>query len=326
MSAMAISNVLQFDLESTSGRVKALVAALIILSVAPTFIYPIFLMKVLCFALFACAFNLLIGFGGLLSFGHAAFFGSAAYLCGYAAKVWGFPPELAVLFGTACAGVLGFLVGGLAIRRQGIYFAMVTLALAQMIYFVALQAPFTGGENGLQAIPRGTLFGIVDLNSTASMYVFVAAVFLIGIGIINRTVNSPFGQVLRAIRDNEARALSLGYKVNRYKLQAFVISAALSGLAGSTKALVFQLASMTDVHWSMSGEVILMTLIGGLGTTLGPVVGAVVVVGMQNYLASLGSLVMMVQGVTFMACVLMFREGIVGWVKSLLPSARSSVN
>lgn len=323
MTAMTIRNILDFDLETASGRAKALVVALVILSVAPTFIYPIFLMKVLCFALFACAFNLLIGFGGLLSFGHAAFFGSAAYLCGHAAKVWGLSPELAILFGTASAGLLGFIVGGLAIRRQGIYFAMVTLALAQMVYFVALQMPFTGGENGLQAIPRGRLFGVIDLDDTMTMYVFVVVVFLIGVGIINRTISSPFGQILRAIRENEARALSLGYKVNRYKLQAFVISAMLSGLAGSTKALVFQLASLTDVHWSMSGEVILMTLIGGLGTTLGPIVGAMVVVGMQNYLASFGSLVMMVQGVTFMACVLMFREGIVGWVKGLISPARS---
>lgn len=321
MNAIAKSAMFQFDMDSAAGKAKMLALAIVVLAVSPIFIYPVFLMKVLCFALFACAFNLLIGFGGLLSFGHAAFFGSAAYICGHAAKEWGFPPELAILFAAGCSAALGYLFGVLAIRRQGIYFAMVTLALAQMVFFIALQAPFTGGENGLQAIPRGKLLGFINLEDTMTMYVFVCAVFLAGVGIINRTIDSPFGQVLRAIRDNEARALSLGYKVERYKLQAFVLSAALSGVAGATKAIVFQLASLTDVHWSMSGEVILMTLIGGLGTTLGPVIGALVVIGMQNYLAGFGSLVMIVQGLTFMACVLMFREGIVGTFKKLLSTS-----
>lgn len=292
------------------------------LLVAPLFIYPIFLMKVLCFALFACAFNLLIGFGGLLSFGHAMFLGTAGYASAHAAKVWGVTPELAILFGTATAVLLGFFAGLLAIRRQGIYFAMITLALAQMLYFFYLQAPFTGGEDGIQAVPRGKLFGLIDLNQPLAMYAVVLAVFLGGFLLIYRVVHSPFGQVLKAIRENEDRAISLGYDADRYKLMAFVISGGLAGMAGATKALVFQLASLTDVHWTMSGEVVLMTLLGGMGTIFGPVVGAAVIISMQNYLAHLGAWVTIVQGIVFVICVLAFRRGIVGelakWMKKSL--------
>jgi branched-chain amino acid transport system permease protein len=280
--------------------------------VAPFVVYPLFIMKVMCFALFACAFNLLIGYVGLLSFGHAMFFGLAAYGAAHAAKVWTLTPELAILFGTGCAAVLGVAVGALAIRRQGIYFAMITLALAQMVFFFCLQAPFTGGEDGIQAVPRGKLFGLIDLSNNMAMYVFVLAVFLGGFLLIYRVVHSPFGQVLTAIRENESRAISLGYDVDRYKLLAFVLSATLAGLAGATKAIVFQLASLTDVHWSMSGEVVLMTLLGGLGTVFGPVVGAAVIISMQNYLAQLGAWVTVVQGAIFVICVLAFRRGIVG--------------
>jgi branched-chain amino acid transport system permease protein len=280
--------------------------------VAPLVIYPVFLMKVMCFALFACAFNLLIGYVGLLSFGHAMFFGIAGYATAHSAKVWGFTPELAVLFGTASAGVLGLLAGLLAIRRLGIYFAMITLALAQMLFFFCLQAPFTGGEDGIQAVPRGRLFGIFDLSDAKAMYPFVLAIFLGGFLLIYRIVHSPFGQVLKAIRENESRAVSLGYDVERYKLLAFVLSATLAGLAGGTKSLVFQLASLTDVHWTMSGEVVLMSLVGGLGTIFGPVVGAAVIITMQNYLAHLGAWVTVVQGIVFVVCVLAFRRGIIG--------------
>ncbi|MCA3210988.1 MAG: branched-chain amino acid ABC transporter permease [Burkholderiales bacterium] len=288
------------------------VAMLAFFLVAPTVIYPVFLMKVMCFALFACAFNLLIGYVGLLSFGHAMFFGLASYVAAHGAKVWGLTPELAVLAGTACAGALGLAVGALAIRRQGIYFAMITLALSQMVFFFCLQAPFTGGEDGIQAVPRGRLFGLIDLSSTWAMYAFVCAIFFGGFLSIYRIVHSPFGQVLKAIRENESRAVSLGYDVDRYKLLAFVLSAALAGLAGATKAIVFQLASLTDVHWTMSGEVVLMTLLGGLGTIFGPVIGAAVIITMQNYLAQLGAWVTVVQGVIFVICVLAFRRGIVG--------------
>jgi branched-chain amino acid transport system permease protein len=250
-------------------------AMVVVLVVAPFVAYPVFLMKALCFALFACAFNLLVGYVGLLSFGHAAFLGSAGYASAHAAKVWGCPPELAILFGTAVAGVLGLGIGALAIRRLGIYFAMTTLALAQMIYFFALQAPLTGGEDGIQAVPRGAMLGVLDLRDTLTLYFVVLAIFLGGFLLIYRTIHSPFGHVLGAIRDHEPRAISLGYKADHYKLIAFVLSAVLSGLAGGTKALVFQLASLTDVHWTMSGEVVLMTLLGGLGTVFGPVVGAI---------------------------------------------------
>jgi branched-chain amino acid transport system permease protein len=276
------------------------------------FIYLVFAMKVLCFALFACAFNLLLGFTGLLSFGHAAFFGTAAYITAYFCKEAGFSPELGILLGVIGSGVLGYLIGSLAIRRQGIYFAMVTLALSQMVYFLAVQLPYTGGEDGIQGVPRGTLFGLIDLKDDVAMYYFVLAVFIFGFALIMRTVHSPFGQVLKAIRENEPRAISLGYDVDRFKLMSFVISAALSGLAGSMKSLVFQLATLTDVHWHMSGEVVLMTLLGGMGTILGPVVGAGIVVGLQNYLANIGSWSTIATGFIFVICVLAFRRGVVG--------------
>jgi branched-chain amino acid transport system permease protein len=282
-----------------------------VLALAPLVVYPVFMMKVMCFALFACAFNLLIGYVGLLSFGHAMFFGMASYVSAHAAKVWGLTPELAILCGTAVATAL-------AIRRLGIYFAMITLALAQMVYFFCLQAPFTGGEDGIQAVPRGHLFGVIDLSKTFSMYLVVLTIFLGGFVFIFRIVHSPFGQVLKAIRENESRAVSLGYDVDKYKLLAFVLSAGLAGLAGATKALVFQLASLTDVHWSMSGEVVLMTLLGGLGTIFGPLVGAAVIITMQNYLAQLGAWVTVVQGVIFVVCVLAFRRGIVGEIAHAL--------
>ena len=286
-----------------------MVAALI---VAPYFTYPLFLMQAMCFALFACAFNLLIGYVGLLSFGHALYFGWASYISAHAAKVWGFNPEFAILTGTLTAAVCGFLAGSLAIRRQGIYFAMITLALAQMMYFVALRMKFTGGEDGIQAVPRGYLFGFINLNNETTMYVFVMAVFLAGFLLIYRIIHSPFGEVLKAIRENEPRAISLGYKTDRYKLIAFVLSATLAGVAGSTKAITLQIASLTDVNWPMSGEVVLMTLVGGLGTVFGPVVGAFVIIAMQQYLAGFGQWVTVIQGLIFVACVLLFREGIVG--------------
>jgi branched-chain amino acid transport system permease protein len=285
---------------------------------APLVVYPVFLMKAMCFALFACAFNLLIGFGGLLSFGHAMFLGTAGYAAAHSAKIWGFPPEFAILFGTACAALLGLVTGLIAIRRQGIYFAMTTLALAQMIYFYYLQAPFTGGEDGIQAVPRGTLLGFLDLQNVWAMYGTVFVIFMAGFLLVYRTIHSPFGQVLKAIRENEPRALSLGYDVNRYKLIAFVLSASLAGLAGATKALVFQLASLTDVHWSMSGEVVLMTLLGGLGTVFGPVVGAFIIITMENYLAQLGAWVTISQGIIFVICVLTFRRGVIGEIGNFL--------
>ena len=285
--------------------------------IAPMFAYPVFLMKVLCFALFACAFNLLIGYVGLLSFGHALFFGWASYISAHAAKVWGLTPELAILAGTATAAVLGIVVGALAIRRQGIYFAMITLALAQMMYFFAVQAPFTQGEDGIQAVPRGRLFGIIDLADQTNMYVTVLAIFLACFLLIYRIINSPFGEVLKAIRENETRAISLGYQVDRYKLMAFVLSATFAGVAGATKALVFQLASLTDVDWPMSGEVVLMTLVGGLGTVFGPAVGAFFMVSLENYLTTIGQWVFVVQGVIFVVCVMVFRRGIVGEIAHL---------
>ena len=279
---------------------------------APFFTYPLFLMQAMCFALFACAFNLLIGYVGLLSFGHALYFGWASYLSAYAAKVWGFTPELAILTGTATAAVCGLVAGSLAIRRQGIYFAMVTLALAQMMFFFALQAKFTGGEDGIQAVPRGYLFGVIDLRNEMAMYIVVLVVFLAGFLFIYRIIHSPFGEVLKAIRENETRAISLGYKVDRYKLVAFVLSATLAGAAGATKAIVLQLASLTDVNWPMSGEVVLMTLVGGLGTIFGPVVGSSVILVMQYKLSVVGEWVLVIQGVIFVACVLLFRRGVIG--------------
>lgn len=298
-----------------NSKTKLLYSILVLIALLlpfQDFIYLVFAMKVLCFALFACAFNLLLGFTGLLSFGHAAFFGTSAYITAYLCKEVGLSPEIGIVLGVLGSGILGFLIGSLAIRRQGIYFAMVTLALSQMVYFLAVQLPFTGGEDGIQGVPRGMLFGLIDLKDDISMYYFVLAVFLLGFALIVRTVHSPFGQVLKAIRENEPRAVSLGYDVDRFKLISFVISAALAGLAGSLKTLVFQLATLTDVHWHMSGEVVLMTLLGGMGTILGPVVGAGIVVGLQNYLANIGSWSTIATGFIFVICVLAFRRGVVG--------------
>lgn len=302
-------------------NLKIWIALLVAGLAAPFVVYPVFLMKLLCFALFACAFNLLIGYAGLLSFGHAAFFGGAAYVTGYLVRNTGLTPELGVIAGTVVAGLLGYIFGSLAIRRHGIYFAMITLALAQIVYFIALKAPFTGGEDGLQDIPRGMLLGLIDLNRAydfagksleLNLYYFVFALFCLGFWIIYRAIHSPFGQVLKAIRENEPRAVSLGYKIEKFKLMAFVISASLAGMAGATKALVFQLASLTDVSWHTSGEVVLMTLLGGLGTVLGPLVGAFTVVTLHSELSSIGSWVIVVIGVIFVICVLAFRRGIIG--------------
>lgn len=296
---------------------------LLVGAAAPFVVYPTLLMKLLCFALFACAFNLLLGFAGLLSFGHAAFFGGSAYITGYLCRDLGLTPELGVLAGGIFSGLLGAIFGLVAIRRAGIYFAMITLGLAQLIFFLALQMNFTGGENGMQGIPRGHLLGLVDLSNNMAMYFFVFAIFMAGFWLVYRTIHSPFGQILKAIRDNEARAISLGYDVDRFKLLAFVISASLAGVAGSTKALVFQLASLGDVHWHTSGEVVLMTLMGGLGTVLGPVAGAATIVGLQNMLADkVGSWVTVIMGSLFVLCVLMFRRGIVGEISALMNKRR----
>jgi len=308
--------------EEIFGFTKAQFVALLVmfaaLVVAPFFLYPVFLMKLLCFAIFACAFNLLIGYVGLTSFGHAAYFGIGGYIAAHSAKVWGLTPELSIIIGALLAGVQGAIFGWVAIRRQGIYFAMITLALAQMIYFFCLQAPFTGGEDGIQAVPRGHLFGFISLAPDMIMYWFVAAVFVACFLLIHRIVHSPFGQVLKAIRENEPRTTSLGYRTDDYKLVAFILSATLAGVAGGTKSLVFGIATLTDVHWSMSGEVLLMTLVGGLGTVFGPMIGAAVIVAMQNYLAEMGAWVTVIQGVIFIACVLAFRRGIVGEIGNLL--------
>jgi len=302
--------------------------ALAIALAAPFIGYPVFLMKLLCFALFACAFNLLIGYTGLLSFGHAAFFGGAGYVAGHTLKVYGWPVELGVLAGVAAAALIGLVMGALAIRRQGIYFSMITLALAQMVYFGGLRAPFTGGEDGLQGVPRGKLFGMIDLANDTTLYFVVLAIAVLGFMLIVRTVHSPFGQVLKAIKENEPRAISLGYDVDRYKLMAFVLSAALAGLAGATKTVVLGFETLTDVHWTMSGLVILMTLVGGMGTLAGPILGAVIIIMLENKLGdigtfiathtgvtwfnTLGDAVSMVTGLIFVACVLLFRKGIVG--------------
>ena len=309
---MAIANP-SADTAHPRTMLIATVVMAVALILAPVLgVYPVFLMKALCFALFACAFNLLIGFGGLLSFGHAMFLGSAGYVCAHAAKEWGWPPEAAILAGTLAAAAMGVVVGLLAIRRQGIYFAMITLALAQMVYFFCLQAPFTHGEDGIQSVPRGKLFGLLDLSNTLVMYYVVLAIFMAAFLFIFRIVHSPFGQVLKAIRENEPRAISLGYDAEKYKLLAFILSATLAGLAGATKAIVFQLASLTDVHWTMSGEVVLMTLLGGMGTIFGPVVGAFTIIGLENYLSTFGQWVTVITGVIFVICVLAFRRGIVG--------------
>jgi branched-chain amino acid transport system permease protein len=301
----------------TRPQFAAFLVMVAFIAVSPFFLFPPYLMKVLCFGLFALAFNLLIGYVGLLSFGHAAYFGMGGYIAGYTAKAWGLSPELAIILGGAVGALLGLPFGWLAIRRSGIYFAMITLALAQMVYFFCLQAPFTGGEDGIQAIPRGNLFGMFSLQSDMAMYWLVAAVFLLGFLLIHRVIHSPFGQVMKAIRENEPRAISLGYRTDDYKLIAFVLSAGLAGIAGGTKSLVFGIATLTDVHWSMSGEVVLMTLVGGLGTIFGPVVGAGVIITMQNYLAEFGAWVTVIQGAIFIACVLAFRRGVVGEIANL---------
>jgi branched-chain amino acid transport system permease protein len=291
----------------------------VLLGVVPwTGIYPFFVMQALCFALLACAFNLLIGYGGLLSFGHAMFLGTAGYVTAHALKVWALPPELGIVVGTAAAAALGLITGYISIRRQGIYFAMITLALSQLLYFIYLQAPFTHGEDGIQGIPQGRLFGALDLSKPMVLYYVVLAGFLAGFLLIYRTINSPFGEVLKSIRENEQRAISLGYKTDQYKLLAYVLSGTLAGFAGALKVFVAQNASLTDVHWSMSGEIVLMTLVGGLGTIFGPVVGAFVIVAMQQYLAGYGQWVTVIQGVIFVACVLLFRRGLVGEVAHLL--------
>ncbi|KAB0267382.1 branched-chain amino acid ABC transporter permease [Microvirga brassicacearum] len=306
----------QSKLRTSTALLGAIVLALLL--AAPFFLYPIFLMSVLCFALFACAFNLLIGYVGLLSFGHATFFGGAAYITAHAVKVWGWEPLSGILLGATGAAILGVFVGFLAIRRQGIYFAMITLALGQMFAFICLQVPFTHGEDGIQGVPRGHLLGLLDLNHPLPMYYVTLAIFLAGFFAIWRIVNSPFGNILKAIRENEKRAVSLGYRVDRYKLGAFVMSAALAGLAGGTKAIVFQFATLTDVQWQMSGEVILMTLLGGIGTLIGPVVGAGLVIALQNYLAASDFPVTVLIGIIFVICVLLFRRGIAGEVMELL--------
>ena len=306
------------------GYAAVLVGALF----APFYLYPVLLMKILCFALFACAFNLLIGFTGLLSFGHAAFFGGAAYITGHALKAWGLPFELGLVAGTAFAALTGYVIGGLAIRRQGIYFTMITLALSQMLFFVFLQAPFTGGEDGLQSIPRGKLLGMVDLTSDMTMYYVVLGIVVAAFALVVRIIHSPFGQVLKALRENEPRTTSLGYDVERYKLLAFVLSAALAGLAGATKSVVLGFGTLTDVHWSMSGLVVLMTLVGGMGTLFGPVLGAIIIISLENKLGefgtwlaeltsvewfnTIGESVTMVTGLIFVICVLAFRRGIIG--------------
>ncbi|MGA2941297.1 MAG: branched-chain amino acid ABC transporter permease [Xanthobacteraceae bacterium] len=304
--------------ETAWSFAAAFIVMVAFFALAPFMLYPVFLMEVLCFALFACAFNLLIGYVGLVSFGHALYFGWASYFAAYAAKSWGWQPEFAVLLGTGAAAVLGAIAGLVAIRRQGIYFAMITLALAQMMYLVALRVKMTGGEDGIQAVPRGHLFGMFNLGNDRAMYVFIVVVVVAAFLLIYRIINSPFGEVLKAIRENEQRTISLGYKTDRYKLLAFVLSATLAGLAGSLKALVFQLASLTDVHWNMSGEVVLMTLVGGLGTVFGPVAGAFIVVAMENYFSAFGQWVLVIQGAIFVFCVLLFRRGIVGELANVL--------
>ena len=321
-AALRHASVVRERRHAAARRQKVFYAVLLVIALlAPLAVYPVFLMKLLCFALFACAFNLLLGYAGLLSFGHAAFFATGGYITGYMLSSYsGLSTELGILAGTLASTVLGGLFGMLAIRRQGIYFAMITLALAQLVFFVFVQAPFTGGENGLQGVPRGHLFGLVDMKNNMAMYYFVLAVFVLGFAIIQRTIHSPYGQVLKAIRENEPRAVSLGYNVDRHKLLAFVISAALAGLAGATKTVVFQLASLTDAHWHMSGEVILMTLLGGVGTLLGPVLGSGLVVWLHHALGGsvLGSWMSVILGSIFVLCVLLFRAGIVGYLQKFV--------
>jgi branched-chain amino acid transport system permease protein len=295
----------------------ALIGLVIVIGAAPFVLYPVFLMKVLCFALFASAFNLLLGYVGLLSFGHAAFFGVGSYVSAWTAKYLGVTPEVSILLGGAAGGLLGLVIGWLAIRRQGLTFAMITLALAQLVYFVCLEVPYTGGEDGIQQVPRGKLFGVLSLGSDMTMYWVVAAIFLVFFWLLHRVVHSPFGQVLKAIRENEPRAVSLGYKTDEYKLMAFVLSTAITGIAGGTKAIVFGIATLTDVHNSMSGEVILMTLLGGMGTVFGPGLGATIVTTMEQYLAPFGAWVTVIEGLVFVLCVLAFRRGVIGEVNGL---------
>jgi branched-chain amino acid transport system permease protein len=314
---MGVSSQAQDVRYAIAAERVAFVIMVTFLIVAPAFFYPVFVMNALCFALFACAFNILSGYAGLLSFGHAMFFGWAAYIAAYAMKNWNFTPELAILVSSAGAAVLGLISGFIAIRRQGLYFAMITLGLAQMMYFLAVQAPMTGGEDGIQGVNRGYLFGIFDLSGNTAMYIFVLAVFLLCFLLIHRVINSPFGEVLKAVRDNEARATSLGYKIDQYKLAAFVISATLAGTAGALKALVFRLATLTDVHWGMSGEVVLMTVLGGVGTVFGPVVGAFAITSMEHYLSGFGQWYTVIQGLMFIGCVLVFRSGVVGQIMSI---------
>ena len=322
------------------NRTVLYVLALLVAAALPFVMYPVFLMKLLCFALFACAFNLLIGYTGLLSFGHAAFFGGAGYFAGHSLKVWGLPTELGLLVGVAAAAAIGLVMGALAIRRQGIYFTMITLALAQMLFFVCLEVKATGGEDGLQGVPRGKLLGTIDLADDLTLYYVVLAICAAGFALIVRTVHSPFGEILKAIKENEPRAISLGYDVDKYKLLAFVLSAALSGLAGATKTLVLGFETLTDVHWTMSGLVVLMTLVGGLGTLIGPIVGAIVIIALENKLGDVGSFlakstgvnwfnsigesVTMVIGLIFIICVLAFRRGIVGEIGAALKKRRVS--
>jgi len=288
------------------------VMTVLLVMVPLTGLYPYFVMQALCFALLACAFNLLIGYGGLLSFGHAMFLGTAGYCTAHALKVWGLSPEIGILVGVGAAAALAVVTGLIAIRRQGIYFAMITLALSQLLFFVYLQTPFTHGEDGIQGIPQGVLFGLFDLSRPITLYYVIFAGFLLGFLIIYRAINSPFGEVLKAIRENEPRAVSLGYKTDQYKLLAYIISGTLAGFAGALKVFVAQNASLTDVHWTMSGEIVLMTLVGGLGTIFGPIVGAFVIIAMQQYLAGFGQWVTVIQGAVFVICVLTFRRGIVG--------------
>jgi len=300
-----------------------LLAALVAVPFVPHLIYPVFVMKVMCFALFACAYNLLLGHTGIVSFGHAAFFGSAAYVTGFALRELGLPPEIGILAGVLAAALLGAVFGALAIRRQGIYLAMITLALAQMIYFIFLQAEFTGAEDGMQQIPRGVLFGVLSLRSDFNLYYVVLVSIGGGLWLVHRIVNSPFGEVLRAIREHEPRARSLGYAVDRYKIMAFALSAGLSGLAGSLKCIVFQLAALTDAHWHMSGEVILMTLLGGMNSVFGPAIGAVLISALHHYFDALGAWVTILVGLVFILCVLVFRRGIVGQLNHMLLQRRS---
>ena len=312
MTSIAPSDTIKSHRAISDEMAVFAVMAAALVAVPLTGVYPYFVMQALCFALFACAFNLLLGYAGLLSFGHAMFLGTAGYVSAQAASVWNLPPELAILAGVASSALLGVVTGLVAIRRQGIYFAMITLGLAQLIYFIYVQAKFTHGEDGIQGVPQGMLFGVFKLTTPLTLYYVVVAVFLLGFLLIYRIINSPYGEVLKSIRENETRAISLGYKTERYKLIAFILSAALAGLAGALKAIVAQNASLTDVHWTMSGEVVLMVLLGGLGTTYGPVVGAFMIIAMQQYLAGLGQWVVVIQGAIFVVCVLTFRRGVVG--------------